>query len=97
MRSLFGGGDGAAPSLPVRLLISELGSPGRFKISRPAIIKHLRVLRLAKLISVRPIGRERFQCLNAAPLRKVQAWLAQYEAFWDESLKRLKRQVESEL
>jgi DNA-binding transcriptional ArsR family regulator len=69
---------------------------GRFKISRPGVMKHLRVLRSAKLIAVRPRGRERFQCLNAAPLKQVKTWLSQYEAFWDESLKRLKRQVESE-
>jgi DNA-binding transcriptional ArsR family regulator len=76
--------------LPVKDIAS------RFKISRPAVMKHLRVLRSAKLIAVQPLGRERFQCLNAAPLKQVKTWLSQYEAFWDESLRRLKRQVESE-
>jgi DNA-binding transcriptional ArsR family regulator len=68
----------------------------RFKISRPAVIKHLRVLRSAKLISVRPCGRERIQRLNAAPLREVEKWVSQFESYWDRSLQRLKRQVEQD-
>jgi DNA-binding transcriptional ArsR family regulator len=66
----------------------------RFSISRPAVIKHLRVLRSANLISVRRDGRERFQCLNAKPLRSVEAWLAPFAAFWENSLQKLKHQVE---
>jgi DNA-binding transcriptional ArsR family regulator len=69
----------------------------RFKISRPAVIKHLRVLRSAKLISVRRCGRHRFQCLNAKPLQGVDAWISRFESVWDESLQNLKKQVESEL
>ena len=69
----------------------------RFKISRPAVIKHLRVLRTAKLISVRRCGRQRFQCLNAAPLRGVEAWVSQFETLWDDNLRRLKMQVEADL
>jgi len=68
----------------------------RFGISRPAVVKHLRVLRSANLISVRQSGRERIQCLNPVPLKKVDAWLARFEAFWDGSLQRLKRQLENE-
>ena len=69
----------------------------RFKISRPAVIKHLRVLRSANLINVRRSGRQRFQCINAKPLQGVEAWVSRFEAFWDERLQRLKIQVESEL
>jgi len=69
----------------------------RFRISRPAVVKHLRVLRSAKLISVRRCGRQRFQCINAGPLQGVEAWVSQFETLWDENLKRLKMQVESDL
>jgi DNA-binding transcriptional ArsR family regulator len=69
----------------------------RFNISRPAVIKHLRVLRSANLISVRRRGRERIQCLNARPLKSVDAWISRFEALWDEHLQRLKQQVESDL
>src|SRR5689334_14476728 len=69
----------------------------RFKISRPAVIKHLRVLRSANLVSVRRNGRHRFQCINAKPLQDVGAWVSKFERIWDESLQNLKRQVESGL
>lgn len=68
----------------------------RFDISRPAVIKHLHVLRAAKLVSVRAKGRERIQCLDTQPLRKVDAWLARFESFWDDSLRELKRRAERE-
>ena len=48
----------------------------QFNVSRPAVVKHLRVLRFAKLISVRREGRERIQCLNPKPLTSVEAWLS---------------------
>lgn len=67
----------------------------RFKISRPAVIKHLQILHSAKLVLVRVQGRERIQSLNAAPLQQVDAWLAHYEKFWETSLQKLKRQIEA--
>ena len=69
----------------------------RFRISRPAVIKHLRLLRSANLISVRRSGRHRFQCINAKPLEDVEAWVSRFEPIWDESLQNLKMQVESDL
>jgi DNA-binding transcriptional ArsR family regulator len=80
----------ARDDLPVGRIAEE------FRISRPAVIKHLRVLHSARLVSVRHSGRERIQCLNPVPLRRVNAWLARLETFWDESLSALKRQVERE-
>jgi len=68
----------------------------RFNMSRPGIIKHLRVLRSARLISVRRRGRERVQSLNVEPLREIEAWLSRFDAFWDDSLQKLKRQVEED-
>ncbi len=68
----------------------------QFAMSRPAVIKHLRVLRTAKLITVRRRGRERIQTLNPAPLKTVRGWLSKFEAFWDEKLENLKKQVEQE-
>jgi len=68
---------------------------GRFKISRPAVIKHLHILHSAKLVVVRASGRERIQSLNAAPLQQMDVWLSRYEAFWETSLQKLKHQIES--
>jgi len=48
---------------------------GAFDISRPAISRHLRVLKQARLISEKKIGRENRYRLHAGKLRPVQDWL----------------------
>src|SRR6185437_12644943 len=67
-----------------------------FPISRPAISKHLRLLRRARLVTEARRSRHRFYTLNPAPLRTVDAWLNQYRAFWETSLTSLKALVENE-
>ena len=52
-------------------------------ISRPAVSKHLAVLRRSRLVVVHRAGREMRYSLNAAPLREVNSWIKQYEVFWD--------------
>ena len=65
-----------------------------FDQSRPAISKHLRVLRSAGLIVTHERGTARICELNAAPLRAIETWLSDYRAFWNESMRNLKRHVE---
>ena len=65
-----------------------------FKQSRPAISKHLRVLREARLVVDEAIGRERFYRVDPLPLQKVAGWLEGYRTFWQASLSRLKRNLE---
>ena len=65
-----------------------------FKTSRPAISKHLRVLRSAGLVLTRKDGTARVCRLNAKPLRAVSNWLREYQALWGESLRGLKNYVE---
>src|SRR5579862_3900091 len=65
-----------------------------FPVSRPAISKHLRLLRRAHLVRQRREGRQRFYHLNSAPLQAVDAWLNRYRIFWNASLTRLKSVVE---
>ncbi len=60
-----------------------------FRVTRPAISQHLRVLRDADLVRESRAGRERRYRLHAAALREAAAWIARYEQFWDESLDRL--------
>src|SRR5947209_4002668 len=67
-----------------------------FRTSRPAISKHLRVLRSVGLVSARQDGTASICELNARPLRAVGEWLLDYEAFWGGSLRSLKRYVEEE-
>ncbi len=67
-----------------------------FTVSRPAISKHLRLLRRAHLVEERREGRNRLYSLNPAPLKAVDSWLEQYRVFWTHSLTNLKAFVEAE-
>ena len=66
------------------------------RISRPAVSKHLRVLRRARLVSARERGRERHYRIDARPLGEIyRRWLLSFAPLWEESLTQLKRQVEA--
>src|SRR3954469_23765424 len=67
-----------------------------FPVSRPAISKHLRLLRHAHLVQERREGRNRLYQLNPEPLKAVDTWLQQYRVFWESSLTNLKTFVEAE-
>src|SRR5256712_6777087 len=67
-----------------------------FPVSRPAISKHLRILRRAHLVEERREGRHRMYQLNPEPLKAVDSWLEQYRSFWSASLGNLKSFVETE-
>lgn len=69
---------------------------GAFAVSRPAISKHLRLLRRAHLVREHREGRHRVYQLNPEPLRAVDSWLDQYRSFWKLNLTSLKNFVESE-
>ncbi|HTN22956.1 MAG TPA: metalloregulator ArsR/SmtB family transcription factor [Solirubrobacteraceae bacterium] len=66
----------------------------RLQISQPGVSKHLRVLRQAGLVAVRPDGRTRWYGLRAVPLAEVDAWLEPYRALWSERLDALERHLE---
>lgn len=67
-----------------------------FPVTRPAISKHLRLLRRAHLVHERRQGRFRFYRLNPAPLQVVDSWLEHYRAFWRSSLANLESSVETQ-
>ena len=65
---------------------------GCFEQSRYGVMKHLAVLEGASLITIRREGRQRWNCLNALPLRELyERWLGPYQEFWSTSLLRLQR------
>jgi DNA-binding transcriptional ArsR family regulator len=70
------------------------GIASDFPISRPAISRHLRILREADLVTEIRVGRNRLYELNAGPLREVDDWLAHYRHMWQHQLRNLKRYVE---
>jgi len=67
--------------------VTELAAP--FAISGPAVSKHLRVLENARLIARGREAQWRPCHLEAAPLREVADWTAQYRRFWEKSFDRL--------
>ena len=67
----------------------------KFKISRPAISRHLRILENSRLVKQVKQGRERYYSLNSKPIKAVFDWLKFYNKFWDKKLEKLKSFVES--
>lgn len=68
---------------------------GLFPVSRPAVSRHLRVLRGAGLVRERRVARSRLYSLDPAPLREVERWIEHYRVFWAARLHGLKQYVES--
>jgi DNA-binding transcriptional ArsR family regulator len=64
-----------------------------FDISRPAVSKHLRVLREHGLVRDEVRGRERVYRLDVTPLAPLEAWLRQLRAGWDARLDALETEV----
>jgi DNA-binding transcriptional ArsR family regulator len=65
----------------------------RFPVSRPAISRHLRVLRTAGLVSARTDGRRRLYALDPRPLRELDDWLAPYRNLWAQRLDALDTEI----
>jgi len=58
----------------------------QFKISRPAISKHIKILRECGLITITQKGRERYCRADLTKLKQVADWTAKYQKFWNEKL-----------
>jgi DNA-binding transcriptional ArsR family regulator len=80
---------------PTRRTIVELLAEGErsagelaaaFASSRPAVSRHLRVLREHGLVSAREHGRRRLYALEPAPLAELDEWLSHYRSFWTNRL-----------
>jgi DNA-binding transcriptional ArsR family regulator len=73
--------------------VTQLAAP--FRVSQPAISRHLRVLETAGLISRSRRATARLSHLEAAPLRQATTWLAGYREYWELSHDRLDALLES--
>lgn len=67
--------------------VAELAKP--FKMSQPAISKHLKVLERAGLISRGLDAQRRPRKLEAAPLKEATDWLEKYRQYWEDAHIRL--------
>jgi len=65
-----------------------------FEMSRPAVSKHLRVLRNARLVREDKEGRQRIYRLTPGPLSDLSVWVESYRSFWPSNLMSLKRHLE---
>jgi DNA-binding transcriptional ArsR family regulator len=65
-----------------------------FKVSRPAISKHLRILRSARLVHEKREGRQRIYRLEPDRIQEVAKWAEEYRRFWQHNITSLKRHLE---
>jgi len=65
------------------LSVTQLAEP--FKMTMPAVSKHLKVLERAGLIERGRNAQWRPARLQAAPLREAADWVGQYRQHWEES------------
>jgi DNA-binding transcriptional ArsR family regulator len=73
---------------PVGDLVSAL------RISQPGVSKHLRVLRTAGLVAVRPDAQRRMYRVRFDPLIELDAWLEPYRRVWTDRLDALERHLD---
>jgi DNA-binding transcriptional ArsR family regulator len=57
-----------------------------FRISRPAVSKHVKILAECGLVTVEQKGRERHCSARFDRLSEVNDWVGQYRRFWEEKL-----------
>jgi DNA-binding transcriptional ArsR family regulator len=68
---------------------------GRLPMTRFGVMKHLRVLEEAGLVTTRKRGREKLHFLNAVPIRLIHdRWVSKYAEPWAATLTELKTQLE---
>src|SRR5215211_6519978 len=65
----------------------------RFPVSRPAVSRHLRVLREAGLVTARAEGKRRLYALDPRPLREIDDWLEPYRDLWARRLDALDTEI----
>jgi DNA-binding transcriptional ArsR family regulator len=58
----------------------------RFPVSRPAISRHLGVLRRARLVQIREDAQRRVYSLNPAGLYEIEKWVMQCRRMWNQRL-----------
>ena len=73
--------------------VLELARP--FRISLPAVSKHLKVLEAAGLIDRKKQGRKHYFDVITKPIEDADEWIASYKTFWKERLVALQKYIES--
>lgn len=71
--------------------VNELA--GALRVSPTRVSKHLRVLRVVGLVSVREAGQQRLYKLDARGLKPIHDWVGGFEEFWSQGFDRLNAYV----
>jgi DNA-binding transcriptional ArsR family regulator len=64
------------------------------ELTQPAISRHLRVLREAGLVRMRPEAQRRLYSLRREPFGQLDAWLERYRRYWDRHLDALETHLD---
>ena len=67
----------------------------RVALSQPAVSKHLRILREARLVEVRGEAQRRLYSVRPEPLQAIDEWLSPYRSMWQDRLDDLERHLET--
>lgn len=67
---------------------------GKLDIHQSGVSRHLRILRDAGFVQVRPDGQRRLYSLRPEPFHELEAWVGSYRALWEGRLDRLGKAVE---
>lgn len=70
------------------------GIAENFRISRPAVSRHIKILRECGLVIVTQEGRERYCEAKFDKLDEVTDWIETYRQFWEERFSRLDKVLE---
>lgn len=65
-----------------------------FELSQPAISQHLKVLREAGLVRMRPDAQRRIYSLDPEGLQQIDTWLSRYRKFWASRFDRLEAHMD---
>jgi DNA-binding transcriptional ArsR family regulator len=83
----------------LRLLLEGERSVGslvaELPLAQPNVSKHLKVLRQAGFVDVRPNARERIYRLQPEPLQELDTWLGPFRAMWSRRLDALETHLDS--
>lgn len=71
--------------------VTDLARP--FRMSLPAVSKHLRILEDASLVSRSIDGRIHRLTLTGAPLQQVEVWLDPFRGYWEQTLTALDKDL----
>ncbi len=76
------------------LKVNELAD--QFEVSRPAVSKHLKILRECGLVKEEKRGRERYCHADLSKLGEIALWVHQYRRFWNQRLDALENLLREE-